>query len=55
MLEGDSILSPELLGDDEPKRLPPEGMKSVRDQNLRRISGTGCTRQLSRRATSNRV
>ena len=52
MLEGDSILSPELLGDDEPKRLAPEGMKRVRDQNLRRISGTGCTRQLSRRPRS---
>ena len=43
MLEGDSILSPELLRDDERERLAPEGMKWVRDQNLRRISGTGCS------------
>ena len=52
MLEGDSILSPELLGDDEPKRLAPEGMKRVRDQNLWRISDTSYTRQLSRRRKS---
>ena len=38
VLEGDAILSPELLGDDEPERLPPEGMKRVRDPNLRWIS-----------------
>ena len=55
VLEGDAIFSPELLGDDEPERLAPEGMKRVRDQNLRRLSGTGCIRQLSRRAKSNRA
>jgi hypothetical protein len=52
VLEGDSILSPELLGDDEGKRLALEGMKRVRDQNLRRITGTGCSRQLSKRRRS---
>jgi len=52
VLEGDTILAPELLGDDEPERLAPEWMKRVRDQNLRRITGIGCSRQLSRRARS---
>jgi hypothetical protein len=40
VLEGDAILSPEGLGDDEPERLVPEGMERVCDQNLRRISST---------------
>jgi hypothetical protein len=38
MLEGHAILSPERLGDDEPKGVTPEGMKRVRDANQRRIS-----------------
>jgi hypothetical protein len=49
MLEGDSILSPERLGDDEPERLAAERMKRVRDLDQRWISGAGCSRQLSRR------
>jgi hypothetical protein len=43
VLERDAILSPERLGDDEPERLPPEGMKRMRDPNLnlRWIGGIG--------------
>jgi hypothetical protein len=41
VLERDAILSPERLGDDEPERLPPEGVKRVRDPNLRWIGGIG--------------
>jgi hypothetical protein len=51
VLEGHSILSPELLGDDERKRQAPKGMERVGDLNLRRISDAGCNRQLSRRTT----
>jgi len=43
VLEGDAILSPELLGDDEPERLTAEGMKGMRDPNLRRIGGIACS------------
>jgi hypothetical protein len=37
MLEGDAILSPERLGDDEPEGLAPKRVKRVGDPNLRRI------------------
>ena len=41
MLEGDAVLAPEGLGDNETERLPPQGMERMRDQNLRWITGTG--------------
>jgi hypothetical protein len=43
VLERDPILAPELFGDYEPERLTSEGMKWVRDPNLRWIRGTACS------------
>jgi hypothetical protein len=40
MLDGDAVLTPELLGDDEPERPTSEGMERVRDSNQRWISAT---------------
>jgi len=42
VLERHPLLTPELLGDDEPERPTSEGMKCVRDPNLQWISGTDC-------------
>jgi hypothetical protein len=52
MLEGDALLPPERLGDDEPERLTAEGMERVRDPNLRSITGIDCSRQPTRKPSS---
>jgi hypothetical protein len=43
VLERDAVLAPELLSDDEPERLVPQGVKRMDDPNQRRINGTRCS------------
>jgi hypothetical protein len=43
VLNGDSVLAPELLRHDQSKGLPPERMEGMDDPNLRLINGTRCS------------
>lgn len=42
MLDGDTLLTPEPLAHHEPKALPPQWMKRMRDANPALITGIGC-------------
>jgi len=43
LLDGDAVLAPEPLGDDEREGLAAEGMKRVGDPNQWRINGMRCS------------
>jgi hypothetical protein len=43
MLEGDAVLPPELLGNNEGEGLPAERVEGMSDPNQRRINSMGCS------------